>query len=1023
MIVIAMIVSYLLSVFTLPLVAFYWLKPSRTSQPQGNNDDNSELKPSGSPVLRFTQQLAKFCADLVEHQPKQVLLATLLIVGISLALSPTLKQEFFPSTDRAQIVIDVELPTNTPLGFTEKLSADIEAQVLAQPSVAAVYRSVGGTGFRFYYNLGGSSNESRVARLTVNTTSEKYNLPLVKWVRSEIKPQFPDAVIVPRLLGQGPDRPAPIEIRIKHQNSGTLFNATLQIKQLLSSIDGVTELRSNLDLGTPELVINIQENAALNQGLQPNEVASAVFAESRGLSAGHFLYADDPIPIRVRSSKGQATSIDVVRNQYIYGQSQQVTPINQLAALTPGWAPTSIRHHNSARTVRILAQVQKGYAFNQILDEFRQRISEAELDDRVVIEYGGDAEASSRANSNIAAAAPLAIGLLIFFMMFQFNSFRRISIVFATIPLAAVGVVPGLAISGQPFGFQSMLGVIALVGIVVNNAIVLIDVIDQRLETGAEIKEAVREALMQRTAPIILTTATTILGLLPLAFSSSTLWPPMAWAIVSGLLLSTVLTLVAIPALCVLFLGKKLDVVPAIQVTQSPAMLLLMVLFAFMLIAPERAVQAQEALIESSQKPSPKVLSLSLNEVIERVSGNRQLAAAHNDIEIARQQKIRVKRKAWVPTLSLGGELSRREEDSIIAFPTGQLSVSDASSYVYEVKLTQPLFQPAVQRHETAHADYQMQASEAQSAAVEQQVTGQAITHFLGILSLQESRYSDQALQASLEARRDRIQQELARGRALKTDLLQIDVELNRIRQRLVVIGHDIQVLSSTLAASLNLPVDTAIQPQSIGNLYTSLPTLERGDRTSLGCLKRADCVAMQRSLKALQQQRKQVSAGALPTVNLSVSDRRSDGLLFVAESDQRALLEFSWALFSGGQRRSQKRALLASEAAMEERLTSLQQQIQVDITRADARYQTGLSSMQLAQSSLALSDERLRLSRKRYDNGLLNLDQLLNAEASLVSSRADLSKAKIDLVQAWVQLALATGEGFAVLVSLNEAG
>ena len=123
-------------------------------------------------------------------------------------------------------------------------------------------------------------------------------------------------------------------------------------------------------------------------------------------------------------------------------------------------------------------------------------------------------------------------------------------IILLTVPLAAVGVVPGLVISGSPFGFQSLLGVIALVGIVVNNAIVLIDLIDQRLRAGARVVDAVAEAVERRTRPILLTTATTIAGLLPLAFSSSTLWPPMAWAIISGLLASTLLTLLVIPALC-----------------------------------------------------------------------------------------------------------------------------------------------------------------------------------------------------------------------------------------------------------------------------------------------------------------------------------------------------------------------------------------------------------------------------------------------------------------------------------------
>jgi multidrug efflux pump subunit AcrB len=132
-----------------------------------------------------------------------------------------------------------------------------------------------------------------------------------------------------------------------------------------------------------------------------------------------------------------------------------------------------------------------------------------------------------------------------------------VGIVLLTVPLAAVGIFPGLVLTDSPFGFQPLLGVIALVGIVVNNAIVLIDLVDQQLSSGASIKDAVSEAVARRTRPILLTTCTTIGGLLPLAFSSSTLWPPMAWAIISGLLASTLLTLVVVPSVCRLWLSDK----------------------------------------------------------------------------------------------------------------------------------------------------------------------------------------------------------------------------------------------------------------------------------------------------------------------------------------------------------------------------------------------------------------------------------------------------------------------------------
>jgi multidrug efflux pump subunit AcrB len=162
---------------------------------------------------------------------------------------------------------------------------------------------------------------------------------------------------------------------------------------------------------------------------------------------------------------------------------------------------------------------------------------------------GGHLESSGEANTALLKTLPIGLFLLLFFLLLEFNSLRRILIILVTVPLAITGVVPGLLITGYAFSFTAMLGVIALMGIVVNNAIVLIDAIDSNLASGMSSADAVTRAVSRRTRPILLTTITTVVGLLPLTFASSTLWPPMAWSIIFGLLAATILTLGVVPAL------------------------------------------------------------------------------------------------------------------------------------------------------------------------------------------------------------------------------------------------------------------------------------------------------------------------------------------------------------------------------------------------------------------------------------------------------------------------------------------
>jgi len=252
----------------------------------------------------------------------------------------------------------------------------------------------------------------------------------------------------------------------------------------------------------------------------------------------------------LRSQEGTSLPLERLLSVNIYNGLGQAVPLSAVASVETTWEPAARYLRNGIRLNTVTANLLTGYSFSQALSGLELALEENPLPEGTRLEMGGDAEGSGDANGALLTAAPIGVLLLLFFLLLQFNSFRRVGIILLTVPLATVGIFPGLVLSGSPFGFQSLLGVIALVGIVVNNAIVLLDVMDRELENGENIHEAMRKAVVQRTRPILLTTATTVAGLLPLAFSSSTLWPPMAWAIISGLLASTVLTLLVIPAVC-----------------------------------------------------------------------------------------------------------------------------------------------------------------------------------------------------------------------------------------------------------------------------------------------------------------------------------------------------------------------------------------------------------------------------------------------------------------------------------------
>ncbi len=1037
MIVIALSVSYVISVFVWPLLAFYWLR-SRAER----DASTQAVSTNAGLAIQWTNDIAVFCSRAVRNAPYKVLLIAGLSVLFSLSMAPSLKQQFFPSTDRNQMVIEIQMPQSTPVQVTEQVSREVEALVKQRDDVVRVYRAVGATGFSFYYNLGGQPDESHVARITVNTASGRDNKHVARWVRDELTRQFPQATLIARILGQGPPRPAPIELRIQHPDEGVLFEATQQVRALLASIDGVVDLRSNLDLGSPEVVLDIREELAEREGLSVSAVARSVNAHTRGTLTSQYRYGQDPVSIRVRSDTGEQSSVAAVLNHAVsvprVGTEQgEVVPLGNMAAVTTRWASTNIRHHDGLRTAAVMAEIDTGAAFNVILGEFFTKLEAQPLAPGVGLSLGGDAAASSEANSNIATAVPLALAVLTFFMLYQFNSFRRIAIIFATIPLAAVGVIPGLALSGQPFGFQSLLGVIALVGIVVNNAIVLIDVLDQKLQAGDSIADAVDAALLQRTAPILLTTATTILGLLPLAFSSSTLWPPMAWAIISGLLLSTILTLVAIPALCLLLLGKHQNDIPAIERVTRPStrlatwLILPVLVFTAAGFMDDQVALAQpskmrdsvsngvELTSEAQMAPESESYVIDLDTVLTRAALNLQVENAASQTRAAQADASAIYRRAWAPSVTLGGNVTRRDTVSNIDLPTGALAVGERDSHVYELKITQPLFRPAQQLYQTRSATLTADSSEAQTLRVRDAQINQAVALYVNALSLQEDIRANQALDTALQARFTRIQQRVNAGNALRSDALQIEVELNRLSQRHIVLESDLAIVEQYLARALDLSdaegatlVGRPIVFEFEEQWLEELPWSEASSHDA-ACELRADCQALQLQIQALEAQRRGIAAEAAPNISLSYADTRSDGQLFVPEEDQRVLLEFSWSLFTGGARSKQR-------VAVAERIRGLQLQLRdlerlISIERDDvvlARKQV-ISALEVARQNVNLETERLRILRTRYDNGLITLDQLLDGEAGLIRAESEVRKASFQLLATWANDRLATGHGF----------
>jgi len=321
------------------------------------------------------------------------------------------------------------------------------------------------------------------------------------------------------------------------------------VMRLLRATPGAIDVHNDLGAGLATLAMEIDDAAAARLGLARADVAAALAGATLGSQFSTWRAQREPLPMLIRSHQGRAFPYEALEGLPLNLPDGNTVPLGQVVQMHLDWQPAVIRQWDMQRMASVFSETKEGVTYGEVIAKLDPQLENMALPPGVRLVYGGAAAEAGDANSALFQTLPIGLLLLLVFLLYQFNSFRLLGIVLVTVPLAVVGVVPGLLLARQPFSFTAILGVVALVGIVVNNAIVLIDLMRRLERDGMETARAVVIAVGRRTRPILMTTATTVAGLLPLTFTRSTLWPPLAWAIISGLVASTLLTLVVIPAL------------------------------------------------------------------------------------------------------------------------------------------------------------------------------------------------------------------------------------------------------------------------------------------------------------------------------------------------------------------------------------------------------------------------------------------------------------------------------------------
>jgi len=548
---IALIASWLLSLTMMPLLCYHFIRVKGAARETSYD-------------TRFYRRYRGFLLAALRHRG-----LSLAVIGTALVLAMVgmrfVPNVFFPTSDSPRALGEFDLPLGTTIERTNEVVSDIEGFLRRELPAdgghdgftgwSTYIGSKGGPRYRLSYNPAKAGPEH--CSMILSVTSRRFLDRAIPRIEEYCRDHYPELTADIQAEALGPPVESPIQVRISGKDTETLFGIVNRVKTRLADYSGTRNIDDDWGIRSKKLLVNINQARARRAGVTSQDVAISLQAGLTGIETTEYREGSDVIPITLRSVAADRQDVGKLETVNVYSQATGTSvPLSQIADIVVDWEASRVLRRDRLRTVTVKCDLDPGVSASRINAEFIPWLDEASATwpHGIFHELGGEIESSVEANQSIAAKLPIAFGIILLLLVSQFNSVRRTTIVILTIPLALIGVTLGLLLTRAAFGFMTLLGVISLAGIVINNAIVLLDRIRIEIDSnGLEPPRAVVEAAQRRLRPIFLTTATTVGGLLPLWFAGGPMWAPLAISIIFGLSFATVLTLGVVPVLYSIF--------------------------------------------------------------------------------------------------------------------------------------------------------------------------------------------------------------------------------------------------------------------------------------------------------------------------------------------------------------------------------------------------------------------------------------------------------------------------------------
>jgi len=541
-VIISLIASYFVAMLVIPALTVVLSKKAKEKKARRNY------------LKEFFLNLLNWA---LKHKKLTLIICVAVLIG-SFSLMKLLHKEYFPPADKEVLYIDV-FGEQFDIKKTEVIVADIEQLLQQQDEVQSYTSSIGKPLPRFYQLMEVNVPSQEYAQLKVDFSLDKGDRfknkkELAAHLQKKFNENIEGALVITRLLSLSSSGGGQIKVNISGKNIARNIEVAKMLRDTLRHTQGATKIGTTIASTSYEYFANVDYDFASSLGLSQYDIQRQINLALMGSKVTQFRTSGKEIPIRL---KGNISTINDLENLGIMSSSNnQKVLLKQVANVELRKEYPLIRRNNKERNIIVYCDAAKGFSANEIADKIEFELLPQINTQGTNISFDGEREDNKKDSGNLGFASLAAIFLVYIILMMQFNSFAQPFVILLTLPMAFIGAILGLLATNQPMSFTAVLGIASLIGIVVNDAILLLTFINRAREKGMSIAEACKDSSNQRFVPIMTTTATTVIALIPLSLSGSEMFTPLAVALMFGLIVATLLTLVIIPLLYSLLIKR-----------------------------------------------------------------------------------------------------------------------------------------------------------------------------------------------------------------------------------------------------------------------------------------------------------------------------------------------------------------------------------------------------------------------------------------------------------------------------------